>query len=120
MSRSCSTIDAVQVRVDEILSWRRSPVAEQAGLDVRGLQRLAQQRVVEQIDLADRKVVGRAPVGIDAIDEFGDHRHASTRLACTDVITSGTERGGPASSDTPRSTGHLFTVQLLITGTVTS
>jgi hypothetical protein len=39
-------------------------VAEQPRLDVLGPQRLGQQRVVHQIDLAYRKVVGRPPVAV--------------------------------------------------------
>jgi hypothetical protein len=44
---------AVQVRVDEIQPRRRAPVAEQPRLDVRAFEALRQQRVVEQVDLAD-------------------------------------------------------------------
>ena len=40
------------------------------GLMCCGLQRLAQQRIVEQIDLADRQVVGGAPVGVDPREEI--------------------------------------------------
>ena len=46
---------AVQVRVDEVEPGRRAEVAEQARLHVLRLQRLAQQRVVEQVDLARRR-----------------------------------------------------------------
>ena len=55
---------AVEVGVDEVQARRRAPVAEQARLDVLGLQRLAEQRIVEQIDLADGEIVGRAPVAV--------------------------------------------------------
>ena len=58
--------DPVQVRVDEVQAGGGAPVAEQPRLDVLGPQRLAQQRVVEQVDLADRQVVGGPPVGVDA------------------------------------------------------
>ena len=57
--------DAVAVGVDEVQAGRGSPMAQQARLDVLRLQRLGEQRVIEQIDLADRKIVGRAPVGVD-------------------------------------------------------
>ena len=43
---------------------------EQARLDVREGQLLAQQRVGEQIDLPDRQVVRGAPIGVDR-GEFG-------------------------------------------------
>jgi hypothetical protein len=55
---------SVHVRVDEVQSRRGPPVTEQPRLDVLGQQRLAQQRIVEQVDLPDRQVVGRAPVGV--------------------------------------------------------
>ena len=57
---------AVHVRVDEVQARGRAPVAEQARLDVLEPQRLAQQRVVEQVDLADREVVRRPPVGVES------------------------------------------------------
>ena len=47
---------------------------EQPRLDVLGLQRLSQQRVVQQVDLADREVVGRAPVGVDEGELLGGQR----------------------------------------------
>ena len=42
-----------------------APVPEQPRLDVLEPQRLAQQRVVEQVDLPDGQVVGRAPPGVE-------------------------------------------------------
>ena len=78
--------DAVQVRVDEVQPGRRAPVAEQPRLDVLEPQRLAQQRVVEQVDLADRQVVRRPPVGVDQVELLyrqGVHRpHRVTVAAC--------------------------------------
>ena len=53
---------AVEMRVDQVQPRGRAPVAEQPRLDVLERQALAQQRVVEQIDLAYREVVGGAPV----------------------------------------------------------
>jgi len=44
--------DAVEVNVAEVLPRRRAPVAEQPRLDVLQLKRLAQQRIVEQVDLS--------------------------------------------------------------------
>ena len=55
----------VQVRVDEVEARHRAEVAEQPGLHVLRLQRLAQERVVEQVDLADRQVVRRPPVRVE-------------------------------------------------------
>jgi hypothetical protein len=57
----------VQMDVDEVQPGRRAPVAEQPRLDVIELERRGEQRVVEEIDLPDRQVVGRAPLGVDAV-----------------------------------------------------
>ena len=56
---------AIQVCVEEVEAGCRAPVAQQSGLDVLGDQRPTQQGVVEQVDLADREVVGGPPVGVD-------------------------------------------------------
>ncbi len=56
---------AVEVRVDEVQARRRAPVPEQPRLDVLDPQRLAQQRIRQQVDLTDRQVVGRTPVRVD-------------------------------------------------------
>jgi len=56
---------AVHVGVEEVQAGRRPPVAQQARLDVVAGQGLAEQGVVEQVDLADGEVVGRAPPGVD-------------------------------------------------------
>jgi hypothetical protein len=61
---------AVQVRVEEVQSWRRSPVTQQSRLDVLARQRLAQEWIVEQVDLPDRKVVGCAEVSVDRAQSF--------------------------------------------------
>src|SRR6266581_6674831 len=53
--------DPVGVRVDEVEAGGRAPVAQQPRLDVFELQWSIEQRVVEQIDLPDRQVVGRPP-----------------------------------------------------------
>jgi hypothetical protein len=44
---------AVEVRVDEVEPWGRAEVAEQAGFHVFRAERLSQERIVEQVDLAD-------------------------------------------------------------------
>ena len=66
--------DAVEVRVDEVQPGRRAPVAQQARLDVLDAQRLAQERVGEQVDLADRQVVRGAPPGVQALQLVGGER----------------------------------------------
>ena len=58
--------DPVQVRVDEVQTRRRTPVAEQPRFDVVASERLPQQRVVEQVDLTHRQIVRGPPPGIDA------------------------------------------------------
>jgi hypothetical protein len=56
--------DTVQMDIDEILPWRGAPMADHERLDIGQLQLLAQQRIIVQIYLADREVVGGAPVGV--------------------------------------------------------
>ena len=58
----------VDVDVEEVQPGGRAPVPEQPRLDVLRPQRLAQQRVVEQVDLADGQVVRRAPPGVDRLE----------------------------------------------------
>ncbi|MFK4560406.1 hypothetical protein ABIF94_001000 [Bradyrhizobium ottawaense] len=43
-------------------------MAEQARLDVLGPQGLAQQRIVEQVDLPDGEIVRGAPVAIEEVE----------------------------------------------------
>ena len=62
--------DPIQVNVEEVLARRGSPMAEQAGLDVLKLQWLLQERIVHQVNLADRQVVGGSPVGIHSVQIF--------------------------------------------------
>ena len=65
---------AVHVDVEEVEPGGGAPVAEQPRLDVLGPQRLAQQRVVEQIDLADGEVVRSAPGRVDPAERLGAQR----------------------------------------------
>src|SRR5207244_4259519 len=60
--------DAVEMGVDEVQTRRRAPMSKQARLDVLGPQWLAQQRIVEQVDLPDGEVVGGAPVAVEEIE----------------------------------------------------
>jgi len=53
------------VGVEEVQAGRGAPVSEQARLDVLRAERLAQERVGEQVDLADRQVVRGPPPGVD-------------------------------------------------------
>ena len=74
--------DAIEVDVDEVQARRRPPVAEEPRLRVLELERLAQQRVVEQVDLADGEVVRGAPVRVHAAEKVvGERRHGRRILA---------------------------------------
>jgi hypothetical protein len=55
-------------------------VPEQARLHVLAVERLAQQRVVEQVDLADGQVVGGAPVRIEPLGVVGAERLSLQRF----------------------------------------
>ena len=57
--------------VDEAQTGRGAPVAEQPRLDVLRPQRLAQQRVLLQVDLADRQVVRGLPVAVHVPQAVG-------------------------------------------------
>src|SRR5687768_670831 len=56
--------DPVQVDVDEIKARRRSPMSKQARLYMHQRKRLPEQWIVVKIYLANRKVIGRPPIGI--------------------------------------------------------
>ena len=62
---------AVGVGVDEVQPRSRAPVTQEAGLDVLQTERSLQQWVVEEVDLSDAQVVGRAPVGVDEPELVG-------------------------------------------------
>jgi hypothetical protein len=44
----------IEMYVDEVKTGRRAPMAEQARLDMLDFERFPQQRVSQEIDLADR------------------------------------------------------------------
>jgi hypothetical protein len=68
--------------VQQVEARRRAPVPEQARLDVLWSQRLAEQRVAEEIDLADREVVRRAPIRVDQLKVVsGERRHPAVSVA---------------------------------------
>ena len=78
----------VRMRVDEVQPRRRPPVPEQPGLHLARLQRLAQQRVVEQVDLSDRHVVRRPPVPVKQLQlvPAGLSSHAPPLRLATHVV----------------------------------
>ena len=57
--------DPVKVNVNEIQTGRRPPVTEKTRFDVILCERLLEQRIVVEINLTDRQVVGRPPVRVD-------------------------------------------------------
>src|SRR5262249_11824736 len=55
---------------DQVLSGRRSPMAEKPRLDVFGTERLTKRRVLLQEDLADREIVRRHPVAVNLLERL--------------------------------------------------
>ena len=55
----------VQMHVNEILPWRRSPVPDHQRFDMRQRERLTQEWIRVEVDLTDREVVCGAPVGVE-------------------------------------------------------
>ena len=87
MSRSYALMTLFRCHVDEVLPGRRAPVADDEWLDVRQRQRLAQERVVVEVDLANRQVVGGAPIGIDEMQFARHHRvRASSIVDLSDRV----------------------------------
>ncbi len=66
--------DPIHVDVDEVLPRSGPPVAQQPWFDVLESQRLAQQRIVVKVDLADRQVIGGPPVGVHLAKQFRRQR----------------------------------------------
>lgn len=60
--------EPVQMDVDEVLSGRRTPVAEQSRLDLVGGKGLAQKRVFEEVDLTDTQIIRGAPITIHPLE----------------------------------------------------
>jgi hypothetical protein len=60
--------EAVEMNVDEVLPRRRAPVPEQPWLDLLRLERLSQQGVFEEVDLADTEIVGCAPIAVHLVE----------------------------------------------------
>jgi len=55
---------AVEMDVNEVQSGSRAPVPQQARFDVLALEWPLEQGIVVEINLADRQIVGRPPVGV--------------------------------------------------------
>ena len=57
--------DAVQVDIDEVLSGNGSPVADDLLFHIVTGQWTAEQRIVQQVELAGCQIVRRTPIGVD-------------------------------------------------------
>ncbi len=68
--------DPVQMQVQHIQSGRCAPMPEQTRLDMLALERHFEERIVEQIDLPDRKVIRGPPVCIHLVQLVGGERPA--------------------------------------------
>ena len=69
--------DSIEMHAQHVEARRRAPVSEQPWLDVLTLKRLSQQRIVEQINLSDGKVVGSPPVRVQLVQ-----LHSGKRTVC--------------------------------------
>ena len=63
--------DPVQVDVDEVLPRGRAPVPEQHVLHIGERQRPLQKRIVTEVDLPHREVVGCPPIRVDPAQQLG-------------------------------------------------
>src|ERR1700735_2920668 len=66
--------EAVEMNVDEVLPRRRAPVPEQPWLDLLRFERLSQQGVFEEVDLADTEIVGCAPIAVHLVEHVWRER----------------------------------------------
>ena len=64
--------------IKEVESGRGAPMAEEAWLDVVKGERVVQEGIVFEVDLAHRKIVGGPPISIHA----GEHFSAERSLVC--------------------------------------
>src|SRR5579872_6365550 len=58
------------MRVNKIQSRRGPPVSQQPWFDLLDLQRFPKQRIVEEINLSHRQIIGRTPVCVDQAEFF--------------------------------------------------
>src|SRR5438477_12645140 len=87
--------DAINVNVDEVEAGRGAPVTEKPRLDVLQLQRLEEQGIVIEVDLADRQVIRGAPVGIHLLEQRRCQGRARQTISVGfHIAVRGLERGG--------------------------
>src|SRR5262245_35028438 len=65
---------AVQMNVNEVLACGCPPMSEQAGFDVLPREGFFKQGILAQIDLADRQVVGGAPIAVQFVEKIRRER----------------------------------------------
>ena len=75
----------IQMSIDEVLPRSRTPVPQQHVLHIGERERTLEQRIVVEVDLTHRQVVGCAPVGVYLVEQFrregvGFRRHGLQRL----------------------------------------
>ena len=69
----------VEMNVDEIQAGRGAPMAQQPRLNVLQRKRLAQQRVIVEINLADGEIIRGAPIRVYLLQFFGGQRLVRSR-----------------------------------------
>jgi len=70
----------VEVDIQEVQPGRGAPVPKQPGFHVIQRQWHFEQRIVPQIDLADREIIGGAPVGIHFLQKIGGEGTGHSKL----------------------------------------
>src|SRR5215469_1839226 len=74
--------EAVEVHIDEIQTGSSTEVPEQAWLDVLFAQRFAQERILVEINLSHRQVVGGSPIRIHLAKFFGAKSFGYDNVVC--------------------------------------
>ena len=72
------------MHIDEILARRRAPVSDHERLHMGKLERLAQKRIVIEINLSNGQIVGGAPIRVDPAQLIGVERRQTDGSATFD------------------------------------
>src|ERR1039458_4963552 len=70
------------MEIDEVLSGRSSPVPEQPWLNLFRFQRLSQQGVFKEVDLADAQIIRSAPVAVHLVEHVRGERTLRSLDCC--------------------------------------
>src|SRR5271165_2693617 len=70
------------MEIDEVLSGRSSPVPEQSWLNLFRFQRISQQGIFKEIDLADAQIIRSAPVAVHLVEDVRRERTLRSRGCC--------------------------------------